>query len=405
VGGLLTKLVVEPAAMWAKNRWQERKEPERRLQEADDSRRRMTESSLTSAINKYTSLLKNNRINSPAKLAAYRGLSRTYSDLALFKYWMGTSLGDAPDNARSWALKAAATPNMDFDTGIALAYSFESSELDSSVKPATKGKVQELYSLHPDNPDIEYLAWQVLLNDKARLYPERLNANDLSDLRILIRVGMHFVRTADGQLGAERERTLGRAREFLVRANLVSPDHPMVLNALGVLAEKNNNRAEAESYYQKAVTVRPEFPRARNNLGKIYSEREDYRKAREQFAGALSKGAPAAGQQIWLNNLGDADFELDDFDKACEDWQQAAGLPVAEENVHTILGLAKCSFVKGKREVARETFKRAVELGCKSGTDLMDMATLRNWGAGRKELSVASALIKDAGGSMRCRIY
>jgi Flp pilus assembly protein TadD len=386
-----------------------REEQERRriapvelLDRADDERRRLTENDLASAVDKYKSLLPviddaQFPLNQANKLRVYLGLSRAYADWATLKFWRGLSTGDFPEKAQSYALKAVATPPETPESLIALAFAYDAAEAGKE-KSATKAKVIEILNKGINNLEVQYLAANCEANEEAKSFLDKLQAENVSDLRILVDVVLDFAKLATAH-PTEKEIYIKRGEEFLARAVHVNRDNPMVLFAQGYLSATKENYIEARDYYLKAVALEPEFPRARNNLGFTYAADRDYINAKKQFGAACQAlGLPNTSRRRYLLNFAAASLETGNSDEACWAWRQVSEVPGANENPETFVGLAMCENLSQRKNEARAYFCHAVQLGKASNLDLANISWFNQHNAGPKELEVAKALIQITNG-------
>ncbi len=68
------------------------------------------------------------------------------------------------------------------------------------------------------------------------------------------------------------------ARIVLERALKITPDHPSLMNSLGILAEHDMRYAEAEKYYLRALELRPHYVKAVSSLARMYYDAGAYTK-------------------------------------------------------------------------------------------------------------------------------
>jgi Flp pilus assembly protein TadD len=80
-----------------------------------------------------------------------------------------------------------------------------------------------------------------------------------------------------------RRGNFDQARGDFEKARDLNQDIPAPHHALGVLADREGNGAEAEKEYRAALRVDPGFPAARANLARRLFARGQYENAREQF--------------------------------------------------------------------------------------------------------------------------
>jgi Tfp pilus assembly protein PilF len=393
IGSGVTLAVTNPIIRAVQAYKDKHRAPQAILEQAREERAQLAEATLSNAESKYTSLLDQ---AADLKAQALSGLSRTYSELALIKYWRGASRSDYPEKAESFALQAFRLAPQASDTGIALAYAYDSTEALQPEESATHKKVLELLTNGINNLDTQYLNWTSGAPE-AKSFPDDLRPRDISDLRILIDVGLHFAKLADDDRDLSKQQLyISRAQQFLTRAGEINHDNSLVLFTQGYLSAIKGNLVEARDYYVKALEREPEFPRARNNLGYVYAAQKDFKNASEQFQSAvLAITAPARSRHRYLFNLGFAHLELGDPD-ASRDWEQAFALPGADtDDPWHFYMLAVHDYINGQKAQASEHFRTAIQLGSKQGIDLKDVSTFeKKQKAGPKELQIDKDLIQ-----------
>jgi|SRR5687767_774872 len=379
----------------------ERTQPEEILNQAETKAHLLTENDLAFSVDAYQQVLdlldKNQSLDKTAKrrlqARALSGLSRTFADRATLKYWLGLTAADFPQRAQGYALQAVNIASEMPETQIALAYAYKSAEPEKSAKLAAQDKVNELLSKGINNLEIQYLAWSSRVNEKANDFPNQLRAEDVSDVRMLADIGLHFARLTLQSASAEKQNYINRADQFLLRAAQLSPDNAIVLFVRGYLSVAKGNMAEGRDYYHQAISREPEFPRALNNLGYTYAIEEDFSNAQKQFQAAVEtagSGAPNQGLRTWLLNLASASLEVGDDDKACRTWKQASEIPGASEDVHTFIGLAICNYVRGRKEAASADFQQANQVN----KSTIDLSWFEKQQVGPKELAIARELVQ-----------
>jgi len=174
LGALLGVFLGEPVKEYRRERMAQQKVPQQTLEEAARYRAQFTDIDLNKASEDYQSLIKK---AAALRTQAYWGLSKTYADWATIRYWRGLSRGDYPDRAVGLALKASADAPTSVETGIALAYAYESEEAEQPDKPASRAKVRELLASHTSDHDVRYLDGLVkgqnpmLINWSLEIYP------------------------------------------------------------------------------------------------------------------------------------------------------------------------------------------------------------------------------------------
>lgn len=381
----------------------QREAPEIELRQAERDRRGLTEVDLASAVKRYEDILhdldKNTSLDAEMKRRyqgqTFSGLGRSYADWTMRRDLLGLSRSDYPERARSNALEGfRIAPDLP-ETGIALAYAYDSVESESSDKAATRAKVNELLATGIDSLDLQYIAWSSGASNGAETFPKDHRAAEISELRILVDVGLASAMRADQVTSTEKQMYLERGSEYVDRAAQLAPDNAIVLFARGRLSAAKDNKIQARDFYQKAVDREPEFPRARNNLGFTYAWDGDYKNAKNQFqASVQGVGAPITSRSLRtrLDNFAYACLELVENTNACQAWKQASEIPGAEEAARTFIGLAMCDYTSGKKDAALTNFRRAVQLNKKP----IDISYFEQEKAGPKELEIARALIQMA---------
>lgn len=388
----------------------ERNAPQTNLDQAADKRRLLTESNLEIAAKDLETLEKsldhNQSLDAASKLRfralTYAEEARTFADWARLRNQRGLSWGDYPQKAQYYALQAVTIRPDLRDAQISLAYALNAVEADQPSMPATKNQVQELLKGKVDD-DVRYLAWQSDAGgEESRSFPEKATAEGISNLLILLPLGMHFARLAQTLEGDKKQVALNRAEEFLAKASRIAPDNAVVLFSRGFAAAVGERTAEAQEYYRKAVDQEPAFPRARNNWGYTFAARGQYAQAKDQFQAAVEAavGAPTAGLATWFDNLGYASLEVGDSNKACQVWGLAAGLALANDNPRASLGMAFCHYLKGEKDDAVFDFRRAVKTAenwnkvQKRQINPLDIHWYEQEKAGPKQLKIAKDLIQ-----------
>ena len=396
-----------------KARDERNRQPQVMLDQAEAKRRQLTESELASALdilNQVPGVINQNQSLDQAtkrryQALTYSGLSRVFADWATLRSGRGLARGDFPQQAQSLALQASTfAPEMP-ETGIALAYAFESAEAEQRDRSATKKKVKDLLAKGIDNLDTRYLAWRSDdANEEAKSFPDRVRANDLSDLLILVDIGIYFAKKAEqAPEPAAKQANISRSEEFLARAVRVSPNNAMALYGQGYLSASRGNIAQARDYYRKAIDQEPTFPKARNNWGFTFAAEGKYAEAKEQFEAAVqaAAGAPTTSLRRWLDNLGYASLEIGDNARACQVWIQASGTPGANENPRTVLGLAMCHYINGEKDNALADFRSSAAIAqdwnkspTNSSVNPLDINWYEKEKDGPKELKIAKDLIQ-----------
>lgn len=365
--------------------------PHQLLSEADKDRQQFTQISLNSASTKFFSLTENK--DPGVRAEAYRGLSRTYSDWSTLRDRLGLPAGSYPDRALANAFQSQRDAPKSPETQIALAYALESLHLREGQTSTTRNKL--LDDIPPSDTDVHYLKWVGRADPEAKNYPDILDPETVTNLRILVDMGDYLMIRAAGEASPNKEKDLKRAAEFCDRGFLLHPNNPLVLFCLGYVAAASGNIPKARDSYTKALEFEGDFPKARNNLAYIYAAEGDFKNAAVQFEAAVrTLDAPLSMVSICLHNLGEAYFELKDDNRACDAWDKAAALPGADKNYRVPWGQALCAFARADAKSASEFFQGAVVLARPDGKNLTDLKTFEAWKAGPRQLETADKLIK-----------
>lgn len=396
----------------------EQRQPLDVLNQAEEKRRQLTESSLASAVELLRQALilvdKSKSLDSAKKreyeALAYSKLGRTFANWATVRSMRGLLRGDFPQQAQSYSMKALTIAPGLSEAQISLAYAFSSAEAEQADMPATRNQVTEILKTINNQDvyfvDARYLLWKCATTEDAKSTPEKLKAADISDLLILVDLGVHFARLgATDQDSANKEAHFSRSADFLNRASQLGQNNPIVMFGQGYLSASRNNIAEARDYYRKAVEQEPAFPRARNNWGYTYAVEGLFREAKEQFEAAVqvAVGAPTLSLTRWLDNLGYASLEIGDTTRACQVWRQSASTPGANDNPRTFLGLAMCDYANGQKEEALIQFRHSLAVAQnwnKNPKNSPVQPQDRQWyqieKAGPKQLKIATELIQSS---------
>jgi hypothetical protein len=392
VAVVLALLLQRPVDKWLDRRAEARRFPHQVLVDAESDRGRWTQTALNLASQKCQSLLQS---TPEVRAQAFQVLSRTYSDWAALRFRLGLPRDSYPDRALAYAFEAQRAAPQAIESEIALAYAFESLEAGGDKKPATKVKVQNLVDNRAGGPDLEYLNWVTHTDKQAESYPDQVDLESVTNLRFLVDLGNYFAQEARKQSGPQRENLLKRASDFCDRALLLAPANPLALFCKGYTDGEMGNTSEAREYYVKALQSEADFPRARNNLGYTYAADGDFKGAKNLFeAAVVTLDGPLDSKAQWLHNLGSADLELNQSEKACDAWKQAAQLPGSANSFLAFWGLSLCSHLKKEMKESLDHYRKAVELGRREQYDLTKLSTFEKWKAGPNELQIAKDLIK-----------
>src|SRR5438270_6555925 len=101
----------------------------------------MTDFGYQNAEAAYLAVLKLGHLDRHIKMQAYQGLSRTYSEWAFCRYFRGLSRKRLPLTAEEYASLAEKEMPGQFETALALAYSYASREAGNVQRSVTSQKV------------------------------------------------------------------------------------------------------------------------------------------------------------------------------------------------------------------------------------------------------------------------
>jgi len=395
VGVVLALTLQRPIEHWLNQREQSTKQINQLLASAENDRATFTETGFNSSIDKYNSVSSR---PGPIRAIALQGLSRTYSDWTALRFRLGLSRGSYPDKALTYALRAAAVAPKDVYTELAIAHAYQALGRYSNERAAAKAKVIELldhkYSDAGVQFELNYLDWISAASNDGKSFPDRLDPNNVANVRVLVDAGMDLAERGRKSTSPQRDQYLKRASEFCNRAVLVQPGNQVGSFCLGYVAMVLDNKLEAIRQYGLAVQGTSEFPRAHNNLGFIYAGDGQFSAAAEQFDAAVKTlDAPTTSLGLWLYNLGAAYLESSANDKAISVWRRAAELPGAGDSYPTEWGLAMSYYIGNKPQNALEHYRRAVELASKENINLTDIHAFEQSNAGPRELAIARQLI------------
>lgn len=130
---------------------------------------------------------------------------------------------------------------------------------------------------------------------------------------------------------------LVQAEELYRRILQANPDHPLVLNLLGVVAHQVGNLDVAESLMGKAIALRPDFAEAHCNLGSVLHDAGRIEDAEARFRSAIGQRPELAEAH---SNLGNALRALGQFEDAADSCRKAIALRPDLAEAHGNLGNA-----------------------------------------------------------------
>lgn len=400
-------LIQEPLQAALNHHREEKRLPEKILEQANADRELMTTAGFEAARSGYQSLLDRPHLASQIKLQAYEGMSRAYSDWAISRFWRGLSHTAYTKTAEDYAALAEKEAPGNFKTQLAFAYAGLSREVVSLKGTADRERVNGLSPGHADDPDVRYLAWTAGLEQQPS-FADTAEPQKMSSLPMLLHLASYFGnRALAARTSDEKFKALGRAEAFLDRADSVAPDNELVFFQRGVVLQIKNQWADAADYYQKALNKAPEFPRARDGLAGIYGANHEYDKALGQLLSVVSiEDAPADSRATAFGNLGEVYLELGNRGQACSAWKLASELDekhrlADEEHLLVQIHTAMCSYVNDQLPTAKGQYIRAIELGKRQKLTLTTLKVYQDkWKVGPQESDVAQKLIELASGSV-----
>jgi tetratricopeptide (TPR) repeat protein len=199
-------------------------------------------------------------------------------------------------------------------------------------------------------------------------------------------------RDGRGWMGLARDAQKGalyrKARALFETGLSHSPDNPFLLQAYGVLEEKEGNKARALELYMVATRVCPNHAASWVALGRLYQQSGRYAKAKECFSMA-TKADPQSyyALQVW----GMLEVELGDYDAARKRFTQCVRVNPRNAAVYQAWGVLEAR--EGNLELAAQLFERGYASD-KRNTFVLQAWALMEWRRGRSE--VANQLFEKA---------
>jgi tetratricopeptide (TPR) repeat protein len=391
--------IQKPVRDYLHSQEERRLAPEKLIADADNVRGAFAESGFVRAVSEYQRALKLIGANGSGGercsrrdlcAQAYQGLSRTYADWSIVKLRLGLAVGDYPQRAVSYALRAARYAPQTLETDLAMAYALESAE---PAGQAVKAKLREMEGRYPQNQDVQYLAWMARSDPSAEQFEDAASPDDVTDVRMLIDIGIRCAMPPKPFQARRKEGELARASRFCDAARQRAPQNPLGPFCSGYAAASGKNWEEAKRFFDSALEREPDFPRAQNDLGVALAVEGKYREAAREFeAAALTVGVPEGNEVPWLYNLGSARLEAGENKKACTAWRQASSLPGASTDFLVPWGLSVCDWAMRRESQARGEYCQAVALAKKKGVDLTKISTFESMPVGPRELDSARHL-------------
>lgn len=402
IGGVIGAIIGVPVETAIHDGWEKWHWDERTLNSATEHRRLFTEWGFETAQKEYQSVLDKSS-DQGSKIKALQGLSRTYSEWSIARFWRGLSQTSYADLGEARALDAEKQSKGDFETELALAYSYAARESGQKIKTATRQKVKELLIKRPDDPDLQFLAW-IADRENNTTFPEKANSQKINNLIVLLSLANEFGSRAERDQDANaRAKDVSRAQELLQVADQMAPGNEHVSFRRAYLAQQVTNEWDkALNYYDDAIKKEHEFPRAIDNRATILVWRGDYRAAEIAYQEIIhTEDAPLASRVYALNNLGELYLETDQKDEACRQFERAKGFGKIEvsaqmELLETVYS-AVCKYLKHERRDARVTYLEAIEFSRRNHMNI-DLTKLDTYTtklrSGKKMVVIAAKLIE-----------
>jgi Tfp pilus assembly protein PilF len=156
-----------------------------------------------------------------------------------------------------------------------------------------------------------------------------------------------------------RERDATRAlKEFLI-AEKADPENKNVHAALGQAYQLKKAYALAEQHYLKAIALNPDEPQIKNNLGALYLDLKQWDRAIEQFRQAAGN-LLFSEAEVSLTGMGFAYFNKAQYLDAVEAYRKALQANPQYAQAHFYLGEAYSAL--NKPELAIKSYLEAIKL-------------------------------------------
>jgi len=166
---------------------------------------------------------------------------------------------------------------------------------------------------------------------------------------------MAHMRLGDSML---KEGRSTQALAELIKANDLDPDNPLIRNVLGVAYLEKGMLPPAIDQFQRALALDPEYVEVHNNLGAALLQEGKVNEAIKEFNQAL-KNPLYPTPHFVLNNLGQAYFQLKDYEKAKQNYQKAVQIFPGYSLAYHGLGLTLMATAQW--DEAAEALKKAIE--------------------------------------------
>ncbi|HYN84506.1 MAG TPA: tetratricopeptide repeat protein [Pyrinomonadaceae bacterium] len=125
----------------------------------------------------------------------------------------------------------------------------------------------------------------------------------------------------------------------------------------GLKLKKDGHADEALASFTRAVELHPEYFQALAERGQLRASRRELAEAEKDFGRALEVNAH---YEAALRGAGYCKLEAREFARAAEFFERAAAVEPLNAGTHLLLGVA--NFELGRREEARKSLRRALEI-------------------------------------------
>lgn len=171
----------------------------------------------------------------------------------------------------------------------------------------------------------------------------------------------------------------------LLKAEKLAPDHPQIMNALGMLYFYREKYDTSVNYIRRAITADPTFTDARTNLGRVYIAQGKYKKAVFEIKKAM-KDLTYSHPEKAQTNLGLAYLREDKYPEAREEFLQALKLNKDYCPAYSYYGQ---TLMKLKQyENASGIFDRGIKV-CQNGPEEVHfLSGLSYYQMGKKEMAI-----------------
>ncbi len=200
-----------------------------------------------------------------------------------------------------------------------------------------------------------------------------------------------------------RSRDMENAHRKFSRAYEISPDDPMVNNALALFYTVEGDNELVEKHYRMAIESNPDYSQARHNFASYLYSQKRYAEAAEQLKVVVKDYRYSARYQSW-ENLGLCYLELGEKEQATKAFQRAVQLNARQ--VVSWLKLAELSFEDENYQRTAEILTRLNKIGKPTPAQLwLEIRLQRILGDKDKLASLELALKNLFPGSREYKLY